>query len=628
MKPVRNRYFVVHMRKTNLLLTLLFAVSIPMVHAQDTTVSQLSPDKQLRFTIRFQHDKLSYSVSFKGHDIIGWSSLGLVTTAGDLPAAGDRVRHVLRSAKDETFPWLFGENKTIRNHYNELTLGLGRSGHRNFTVVTRVFNNNIAFQYRCKVNGETKIIGEATSWNLLQPFDAWRHNTESVIQQVKVGDMSPASDIPLVLSAPGLYIALNEAKNTNYTKALIGRGAEDNSLGILFIKDTAVFHSSFETPWRTITIAETATALADNSDLLYKLNDRPDPSRDYSWVKPGKLMRDMTLTTAGAVACIDFAREMNFQYVMYDAGWYGKGYYAEFDRSSDPDHVVADIDMAKVISYGKSKGIGLILYVNYVGLRKNNLDTLYSLYRRWGVTGLKFGFVNGLTQDGIHWLMGAVRKAQDYGLIVDVHDNYKPTGISRTYPAWLTQEGVRGNENDPDALHNTTLPFTRLLSGPADYTFCYRSQNDSFNNTMLSKKLQVSQAQQLALTVLFYSPLQSMLWYGRPSWYTQPEQTEFFKWVPTTWDRTVHIAGEIGRYAVTAREKDGEWFIGAAANEKYSQPVRLDFLPAGKTFIASIYTDDEKGGVQKKVIELTKDSALPLLLGKGEGMAVKLKIKN
>jgi alpha-glucosidase len=103
------------------------------------------------------------------------------------------------------------------------------------------------------------------------------------------------------------------------------------------------------------------------------------------------------------------------------------------------------------------------------------------------VKGLKFGFVNGLSQDGISWLMKAVKKAQDYGFIINVHDNYKPTGISRTLPAFLTQEGVRGNENNPDAFHNTTLPFTRFLSGAADYTFCYRNQNDSFNNTLLSK---------------------------------------------------------------------------------------------------------------------------------------------
>ena len=223
-----------------------------------------------------------------------------------------------------------------------------------------------------------------------------------------------------------MYVCINEAANDQYTKAMIGKAEAENALSVKFGKDTVKLNETFQSPWRTLSFSETAIGLCKNSDLLYKLNPKPDPSKDYSWIKPGKLLRDMTLSTQGALDCIDFAQKMNFQFVMFDAGWYGKGYAAEFDKDSDPVKVVPDINMPKVISHGKEKGIGLILYVNYVGLRKNNLDTLYTLYKSWGVKGLKFGFVNGLTQDGISWLIKAVEKAQDYGFIIDVHDNYKP----------------------------------------------------------------------------------------------------------------------------------------------------------------------------------------------------------
>ena len=184
---------------------------------------------------------------------------------------------------------------------------------------------------------------------------------------------------------------------------------------------------------------------------------------------------------------------------------------------------------------------------------------------------------------------------------------------------------MRGNENNPDAFHNTTLPFTRFLSGAADYTFCYRNQNDSFNNTLLSKKLQVSKAQQMALTVIFYSPLQSMLWYGRPADYQIPSEIEFFKYIPTTWDKTIHLKGEIGEYISVARKKGGVWFIGTAAGDKpYSTTIKLDFLDKGKKYTAFVYDDDGKGGVAIRKKEVDHNSVWNIAIAAKGGQAVRI----
>lgn len=618
-----------------LLLSLFAFLSPSTVFSQskNSVVNQLSPDRQLSVYFRLLEGKtIEYRVEYHQKEILGWSTLGLTTKSGSIPSGKISEPKIVRSSKDESFAWPFGENATIYNQYNQISLQYQQPDGFRFTIEARVFNDNLAFRYvlpDASTKASIAIVKENTGFHFSAPYTVYRHNTESVFSPTPINELKNPSDFPLILASPNLYISINEAANDQYTKAMIGIGETENTLAVKFGKDTVKLNGVFVSPWRTLSFSETAIGLRNNSDLLYKLNEKPDASKDYSWIKPGKLLRDMTLSTQGALDCIDFAQKMNFQYIMFDAGWYGKGYAAEFDKDSDPVKVVANIDMPKVVSHGMEKGIGLILYVNYVGLRKNNLDTLFTLYKSWGIKGLKFGFVNGLSQEGISWLIKAVKKAQDYGFIINVHDNYKPTGVSRTIPAFLTQEGVRGNENNPDAFHNTTLPFTRFLSGPADYTFCYRSQSDSFNSTLLSKKLQVSQAQQLALTVIFYSPLQSMLWYGRPAYYTQPEQIEFFKQVPTTWDKTLNLKGEIGEYITVARKKAGKWFIGSATNDKpYQTSIKLDFLDKGKKYTAVIYGDDGNGGVVKRSMEVNSNSILGIDIAANGGEAVIISLNN
>jgi alpha-glucosidase len=611
-------------------IAILFCLAcLPSLFAQtlDTLISQSSPDKKLVFYFRSNSQSgMEYQVQYQGKEILGWSPLGL---ALNMALGKTTIGRIVRSAVNETFPWLFGENSTIQNNYRQLTIQCKQDNGFVFDLTARVFNNNIGFRYELPLQKDKsafQIVGENTGFNFTGPYTVYRHASESVISPTPINELKTNSDFPVVLASPDLFISINEAANDQYTKAVVGKTGKENSLVVKFNWDTVKVNGAFRSPWRTLSFSNTAIGLCDYSDLLYKLNARPDPSRNYSWIKPGKLIRDVTLTTQGALDCIDFAAKMDFQYIMFDAGWYGKGYAAEHDLSSDPHNVVSNIDMPKVISHGKEKNVGLILYVNYVGLRKHNLDTLFSLYKSWGVKGMKFGFVNGLTRDGITWLIQAVKKAQDYGFIINVHDNYKPTGISRTLPAFLTQEGVRGNENNPDAFHNTTLPFTRFLSGAADYTFCYRNQNDSFNNTLLSKKLQVSKVQQLALTVIFYSPLQSMLWYGKPADYQLPEEIEFFKYVPTTWDKTIHLAGEIGRYITVARKKNNTWFIGTAVSDQlYSTSLDLNFLDKGRTYTAVIYEDNGRGGVNKTIKQVSSQSKLTVNIAAKGGQAIMLK---
>jgi alpha-glucosidase len=279
--------------------------------------------------------------------------------------------------------------------------------------------------------------------------------------------------------------------------------------------------------------------------------------------------------------------------------------------------VIPAIDMPRVIRYGKERGVGVILYVNYIGLQ-NHLDEILPLYKQWGISGLKFGFIDGFSQQGLTWLVAAIKKVNDAGLLLNIHDNYKPTGLSRTYPALLTQEGIRGDENSPDAYHNTVLPFTRFLAGAADFTYCFPNPKNAF-----SKNIKVSKAQQLALTVAYFSPLQAIFWYGQPKDYTNKHEIEFFRHVPTVWHESHYLAGDIGKHISVARRRDQTWFVGNVAGlSDWQSKIRLDFLEKGRKYTATVYEDDDQGSIRKRTLQVKKGDAFAFAIKAKGGQAL------
>ena len=280
--------------------------------------------------------------------------------------------------------------------------------------------------------------------------------------------------------------------------------------------------------------------------------------------------------------------EIGIDYVELDAGWYGP----EGKVSSDARKVIEtrDFTMPEVCEYAKSKGIGVWVYVNQRALF-NQLDELLPLYQQWGIKGIKFGFVQIGNQMWSRWLHDAVEKCARYQLMVDIHDEYRPTGLSRTYPNLLTQEGIMGNECMPDATHDVTLPFTRFLCGPADYTLCY------FDNRVQSTK-----GHQLAMAAVYYSPLQFLFWYDNPysnGW--DCEELQFWKDCPTVFDESIALDGVPGDYIIQARRSGEDWFVGVMTNiEARRVNIPTDFLPKGK-YDVTIYNDDPTLGTQTKV---------------------------
>jgi alpha-glucosidase len=264
--------------------------------------------------------------------------------------------------------------------------------------------------------------------------------------------------------------------------------------------------------------------------------------------------------------------------VLFDFKWYGNAFSFDADATKV---AIPDFDLPGIIAYAKDKGIGVWLYVNQQGLLAQS-DTLFQTYRDWGVKGVKFGYVQVGSHRWTTWVEKTIQQAAAAHIMVNIHDDWRPTGEQRTWPNLMTAEGIRGNEEMPDATHNTVLPFVRFLAGAADYTICY-----------YDPRIKTTHAHQLALAVVYYSPLQTLYWYDRPERSHDEPELAFWDRIPTTWDETRVLDGAPGRDVTIARRSGNEWFVGSITNNDARRvKLRLDFLPPGQRYEATIYADD------------------------------------
>lgn len=610
---------------------LIFAVWVQPLAAQQTNTLS-SPNGKLVFSFGLSTEGIpNYSISYQDKTVISPSILGIADWQKNLVLADVRV-----ASQDTVWKPVYGERSSVRDHYKAMDLLLHRKagGQAPLTIQVRAYDEGIAFRYFFNEgeNGGSylHIKGESTEFNFEENTKAWfTPRAQALHQLLPLKNWPDESDRPLTLELPnGLFACLAEAEMTNYarTKFKLNPGKENSILCSLYgeVDEIAPFHS----PWRVIMVAEKAGQLLANNDLILNLNP-PCAIQNTSWIKPGKVMREVTLSTDGAIRLVDFAAARHLQYIHFDAGWYGFENAIASDATTvkvDPRRNSRnDLDLQKVIKYAKSKGIGVILYVNQRALAAQ-LDTILPLYQQWGIAGVKFGFVQVGSHRWTTWLHEAIRKCAKYHLMVDIHDEYRPTGFTRTYPNLLTQEGVRGNEEMPDANNNTTLPFTRYIAGPADYTYCYYFRKELGHP---ARFIQNSSAHQLALPVVYYSPFQYLFWYDKPEDYQGEPEIAFWEAVPTVWDDTKVLCGEISKYISVARRSGDEWFVGTITNTDARElKLPLSFLQKGKKYEATIYSDDPTVNTRTKVsvkqMQVDSSTLLDIKLQASGGQAIRI----
>ena len=580
-----------------------------------------SPNGKYQFVFSQKDGKLTYRLDYAGKQVVEEGELGvnidnhLVESAMGIPVDTNRVwtkgmevTSVERRSEDNTWKTVYGEYSQIRDHYNEMTLHLMKGGkHDNsgngydkrqqylFDIIVRAYDEGVAIRYHFPeaTNGLfMHITDDLTSFRFAPGAEAYHYAwAQSHANKVKLLKSEAAwkeeAERPLTLHlANGLYAAIGEAALTDFVRGKLKLKA-DNELKMAMF-DFADIITAYDMPWRFIMVGEKAIDLINNKQLVLNLN-APCQIADTSWIKPGKAFRVCRLDMKTCLAGVDFCVDRGLQYIELDAGWYGP----EMKMSSSALKVLEsrDIDMPKLCAYAKSKGVGVWVYVNQRALYQE-LDQILPLYEKWGISGIKFGFVQVGSQEWTTWLHQAVRKCADHHIMVDIHDEYRPTGWSRTYPNLMTQEGIGGNEEMPDAEHNTILPFTRFLCGPADYTPCY------FNGRVKNTK-----AHQLAMPVVYYSPVTFLYWYDLPNAYKGEQELDFWKYCPTVWDESKALQGEIGEFVVQARRSGDDWFVGAMTGLQ-ARDITIntaDFLQKGKKYRVEMYNDAPMLNTRTKV---------------------------
>ncbi|RZK06569.1 MAG: alpha-glucosidase, partial [Flavobacterium sp.] len=414
-----------------------------------------SPDG--RIEIKFQtannlNEPITYQLFWTNKPIINSGKIRL-----DIEDQKLVVKKVEQSKKRGHWKTVYGERKFIPENFNQLKLSfqpVEATGLR-LTILLRVYNEGFAYQYMLHGVREIVLKNEASQFGLPENATAWVSSTaQGILKEKKLSEIGDVVERPLTIQLnESLYLALGEAGLVDFArmKFTFKKGS-----GMITKFDGETKGSKeLKSPWRYVLLANSPADLLQKDYILLNLN-APNQIKNTKWIKPGKVLREVTLNTSGAFRTIDFAAQHHIGYILFDAGWYGREDHDSSDArrvSLDPLRAKGTLDLKEVVRYGNTKNVGVILYVNRRALERQ-LDSLLPLYKSWGVKGLKFGFVQVGSQKWTSWLHEAIQKCARYQMVVDVHDEYRPTGFSRTYPNLLTQEGIRGDEESPTTEHS------------------------------------------------------------------------------------------------------------------------------------------------------------------------------
>jgi alpha-glucosidase len=584
-------------------------------------VSSPNGEFQIGFSLSEQGNPL-YRVKHAGKDVITPSGLGFLLEGGIAWIRGFRSPEVAKpTIHDGTWKPVWGERSTVRNRYLGTSVRFPRQmAPGDMKLEVRVYDEGVAFRYVVEGLGDAReihITSEQTEFRFAKDHELWAvYSAQGKYSKVKLSATSRSVERPCVLETDqGMFIAIAEAATVDFPRMRLQRSQVRPHTLVSSLHGPVVAALPLKTPWRVVMAADSAGQLLENNDLLLNLNE-PNKIADTSWIRPGKIIREVSLSTEGGLACVDFAVKNGLQFIEFDAGWYGN----QQDEKSDARTVSrSNLDLPRVVKYAKENGIGVILYVNRRCLERD-LDDLLPLYETWGIAGLKFGFVRHGDQKWTSWMHQAIVKCAKYKLMVDVHDEYRMTGWQRTYPNFMTAEGIGGDETRPPNEQALANLFTRMIAAPADHTFCY------FNGYVDQT---TSHAAQLAKSVCFFSPWQFLFWYDRPSSAQGEPELEFFKHLPTTWDESKVLHGRIGQYAAIARRSGSAWFIGCLnAGEPRTLELSLQFLPKDGKFEAYIYRDDSsvatrtKVGIERRAVNAT--TVLKAAMSGRGGVAIRI----
>jgi alpha-glucosidase len=617
-----------------------------------------------------------YSFTSNGKSVIEPSLMGFEFQGIQKMTEGFEVVSTEEKTSDETWEQPWGEFKKVRDHHNELIVHLkeAKGEERLVDIIFRVFDDGVGFRYSFPKQphlGKVKISNEVTEFTFKSDNDVWwipvhRENSyyESTYRKTPISKTDTINTPATFETKEKLFVAIHEANLTDFASMTLLKTSDKQYKSELvpWADGVKVYaETPFQTPWRTIVVGKTPGDVA-TSTIMLNLND-PSKIEDLSWITPSKYIGiwwGMHLekftwgqgpkhgaTTKNTKEYIDFAAKNNFDGVLVE-GW-NEGWDGDWTADGTAFSFVKaypDFNLEEITKYAAIKNVRLIGHHETAGATKNyesQLEDAFKLYQKMGVNSVKTGYVNKYldkkewhdSQYGARHYRKVIEAAAKYHIMIDNHEPMKGTGIQRTYPNFMSQEGGRGQEynawsvdggNTPE--HLTTLPFTRMLSGPFDYT----PGNFNFDyKTPSGARVQTTLANQLALYVIIFSPLQMAS--DLPENYVGKPEFQFIKDVPCTWSYTKVLDSKIGEYTTIARKDWDEknWYLGSITNkEARDLKVQLSFLDAGKEYEAEIYADGAGANYKMNPYPVTiskqkvnTKTVLDIKLAAGGGTAIK-----
>lgn len=653
------------------ILSLLLLIGNASFAAKEKKYVLSSPDGTLKVEISAGNE-LAYQVMHGNDTILSHSNIGLVLENGTIVGKTPRITGERRRKIKDNIESPFYRFKEFVATGNELDLKL-KGG---FGIIFRAYNEGVAYRFYTTQSSDIIIKEEQSEFNFKEDYTAYLPYTTNDKKPMamafqNVYDITPLSKaqpklafLPVTVDCGSVKLTLLESDLEAYPGMFVQSQQGKYGLKGVFapypaktdfypwrkqeyVTETTDFISrsrgSRSYPWRVLAITEKDTDMPVNN-LVYALAS-PNRIGDTSWIKTGKVAwdwwNDWNLKGVPFKAginmdtykyYIDFASRNGLEFIVLDEGWYAP-------KSGDMLTVIPELDLPELIAYGKSKGVEIVLWTVF-NVLDSQLEAACKKYADMGIKGFKVDFLDRDDQTAVEMVYRIAEMTARYKLTLDLHGIYKPTGINRTYPHIINFEGVFGMEevkwtdiknNMP--LYDVTFPYIRMMAGPVDYTpGAMRNATKADWRAMYYTPASMgTRCHQLAAYIVHDSPF-TMLCDAPTNYLNEQECVDFIASLPVEVDSTFIASGELGKYIVTVRKKDVNWYIGGMTNWD-ERDVQLDFsfLPEGVSYTAVLFKDGVNANKQaedyrKETIRIDKDSRLTLHLASGGGFAMKLEL--
>ena len=658
------------------LMTILAAVLMTVsLNAQPNDYVLASPDGKLQVMVE-TGDGIHYSLVHDGDLLVGRSEIGMYMTDGSKFGGLEQVKKASTRGVDQTIKAILYKKAEVVDKFNELTLKF-----KEFSLVFRAYDDGMAYRFVSHKEDPYNVDHEIAEFNFAKDWNMWAayvaQHTESLESQYynsfeNTYSYTPLSSwnkerlafLPLMVEGPrGKKVVVTESDLIDYPGMYLYNEKGDNNLSARFapypneVRQGGHNNLQLEVqsrqpyiakcvgnekfPWRIIAVSEDDVQMADN-DMVYRLARPADTTIGWNWVKPGKVAWDWWndwniagvdfksgINTETYQHYIDFASANGIEYVILDEGWAVNG-------AADLFQVVPEIHLEKLVKYASERNVGLILWAGYWAFDRD-MEKVCKHYSNMGIKGFKIDFMDRDDQHMVQFHQRAAMTAARYKLMVDFHGTYKPSGLNRTYPNVINYEGVHGLEQmkwSPASVdqvtYDVTFPFIRMMAGPVDYTQgAMRNATRSNYHPVYNEPMsQGTRCRQLAQYVVFESPL-NMLCDSPSNYSKETECMEFISTVPTVWDETRALCGEVGKYIAMARRSGEEWYAGGMTdwNER-TLTLDLSFLPQGvysvELYRDGVNADRRASDYKKEVFDLPLNGLLKVKMAPGGGFAAKI----